>query len=745
MPSVAIIGAGPSGLVAARTFLREQGTRYNVAVFDKQDRVGGMWAVEPGEHDKMLNPDMPTNACRFAESFTDLSWPSLDLRHPSRPEPPAGYLPAFPRAWQVGRYLETYANKWIPNDVLRLRCAVTGVHELDQEDSQRWRVAWQELASGQEQQQEFDHLIIASGFFAAPRPFTLDAHDMTASSKASVKTVHSSRCRSLFADVAPQSWTGEGDVLVVGGSMSGAEAATLLAFQISNRRHAPGSKPFGNPRILHVVSRPFYAVPPLLPKVDDASNGAAFIPSDLFFFNLDRRPKTGEINAGYGRLPSDKAQGTHQALRSLIGDHTELGAPPLVETDTSQPPYVAITAGGMYSEFVRDGTIVPIAGRATALKPQEGSSFPAVSADIESTDGFTHLRDIIGIVQATGYTPFPALDFLPRDIKRELEYDEHSYRLPTILQDHQTSHSRVPNLGFVGFYEGPYWSVVEMQARVLARKWSSNHTPSETTTCTAANVGDEAGVMRDLRSAMHEGAADVPQYYNGDIVGLCEQMARELDIARNDQGFGDRAGPVATFRYCDELSDADEARKACQDLREMLHASSREGRYVSWAAFRAMHGKWKIHRTLDSTLPSMPSGRFTGTAHFYPRIPTADDATGEYLYAEEGDFATASGFNMKASRRYAFRYSEMTERISSWFVKEDGSVDYLFLDLELRPKSVAPASNAWLATASHPCSPDTYDATYEWRFDKAALASFRVKYVVKGPQKDYVSTTWYKR
>lgn len=745
MPSVAIIGAGPCGLVAARTFLREQKTRFDVIVFDKQDHVGGMWAVEPGEHDKMLNPDMPTNASRFAESFSDLSWPSVDLPHSSRPHLPSGYLPAFPRAWQVGHYLETYAERFIPRDVLRLRCAVTAVGESPNGDDKRWTVAWQELSSGQGRQQDFDHLIIASGFFAAPRPSELSVTAGPGHSKPNVKAVHSSRCRSLFEDVAPDNWNGEGDFLVVGGSMSGAEAATLLAFQISDRKHAPGSKPFGNPRVLHVVSRPFYAVPPLVPKMDDASDGAAFIPSDLFFFNLDRRPRTGEINAGYGRLPADKAEGTHQGLRSLIGDQRDLEAPPLVEKDTKQPAYVAITAGGMYSEFVRDGTIVPIEGRATALQRQEGSTFPAVSAAIQGKDTITHLRNIVGVVEATGYTPLPALAFLPQDIKRKLEYDEHSHRLPAILQDHQTIHPAVPGLGFVGFYEGPYWSVAEMQARVLARRWGSSASESGVTAPPDSNEEDEAGVMRDLRNAMHERASGVPQYYNGDIVGLCEQMARELDIKRNDDGFDGRGGPVATFRYCDELSDAEEASKSRQDLQDMLQATSREGRYVAWAAFRATHGEWNVHRTFNSELAPMPSGTFTGTAHFHPRVPTADNATGEYLYNEEGEFATTSGFNIRASRRYAFRYSEDTDRITSWFVKEDGGVDYLFLDLELQPKSAAPAANAWLAKASHPCSPDTYDATYEWHFDKAALKCFKVEYVVKGPQKDYVSTTWYSR
>lgn len=173
----------------------------------------------------------------------------------------------------------------------------------------------------------------------------------------------------------------------------------------------------------------------------------------------------------------------------------------------------------------------------------------------------------------------------------------------------------------------------------------------------------------------------------------------------------------------------------------------------------------------------MPSGTFTGMAHFHPRAPTAQEYQGEYLYVEEGEFVTKQGFAMRASRRYVFRYSEVTDQITSWFVREDGEVDYLFLKLELQLPSQPPTedvsrsssstakgasgcgsrkredggkeggspSNAWTAKATHPCHPDTYEATYEWYFDKVALEGFRVVYNVKGPEKNYVSDTLYKR
>ena len=56
---------------------------------------------------------MPTNLSRFTVSFSDLAWQSVNLaRDPDGAEGSngnGGALPLYPKAWQVGRYLEEYA------------------------------------------------------------------------------------------------------------------------------------------------------------------------------------------------------------------------------------------------------------------------------------------------------------------------------------------------------------------------------------------------------------------------------------------------------------------------------------------------------------------------------------------------------------------------------------------------------------------------------------------------------------
>lgn len=329
MKSVAIIGAGPSGLVAARSFLRIEPRVFDVSIFDKQDRVGGMWAVKPGEQDSMLNPEMPTNGSRFAESFADLSWRAVDLSHPAKPASPSAFIPTFPRAWQVGRYLETYAQRLVPRDVLHLSCEVMEAVETPGGRDGYWEITWKDHAAGTSHVQHFDYLVTASGFFHSARPSGLQQKFETAPRKGShVKMVHSSDFRSLFNDLVSDDWDGEGNILVIGGSNSGAEAATSLAYQISDQKHAPGARQWGKPKVIHVVPHPFYAVPPLLPKTHSIE-GLGFLPTDLYFFSLDRR--TGaNIKAGSGRLPAPLANQIHANLQNLIGDQKDLGSPALV-------------------------------------------------------------------------------------------------------------------------------------------------------------------------------------------------------------------------------------------------------------------------------------------------------------------------------------------------------------------------------------------------------------------------------
>lgn len=138
-------GAGPSGLVTAKTLLHNfpHGT-FSPIIFDSQNQVGGLWPSRPQSAKQVdgppitLDPRMRTNLSRFTVAFSDLAWESVI---------PGVDIPIFPQARQVGQYLACYTERYIPREVLRLGCRV--VQTLRKEaDEPKWNVQWTQQRCG---------------------------------------------------------------------------------------------------------------------------------------------------------------------------------------------------------------------------------------------------------------------------------------------------------------------------------------------------------------------------------------------------------------------------------------------------------------------------------------------------------------------------------------------------------------------------------------------------------------------
>jgi len=335
-----------------------------------------------------------------------------------------------------------------------------------------------------------------------------------------------------------------------------------------------------------------------------------------------------------------------------------------------------------------------------------------------------------------------------------LQYDSDDDRIPVVLERGSYCHSEVPNLGFVGFYEGPYWSIMEMQARLLVRRWANDIDCDTSKASTDKHSKEsERQQMLALRRALKYEPESFSQFWMGDYVGFMESFARDLRIARTElDGFEERGGPLVPARYPYTGKDATEMTKNLTHLDGTLHRVSAGTAFVAKAAFRAMQGSWNIRRDLKSAKTTYPSGRFTGVANFHPRLATDREYDAEYLYIEDGEFVTDTGMTMKGSRRYVYRYQENKDAITAWFVKPDDgkSVDYFFHELQFHVsnkecKSSLLDQKGWSATSHHLCVPDNYYVTYLFQFRGAALGRFRVQYQVKGPEKDYISETWFER
>lgn len=137
---VAVIGAGPGGLVAARYLKSEQ---FEPVIFEKGERLGGQWS---GDADcSGVWPGMRTNTSRIMTAFSDL--------------PHAADAPTYLTGGEVGQYLQRYAQLFDLIPHIRL---AESVREIRRDPKGGWKVETDRL------NQRFEHVIVAGGRFHKP-------------------------------------------------------------------------------------------------------------------------------------------------------------------------------------------------------------------------------------------------------------------------------------------------------------------------------------------------------------------------------------------------------------------------------------------------------------------------------------------------------------------------------------------------------------------------------------------------
>jgi hypothetical protein len=129
---VAVIGAGPGGLVSAKHAIQ---AGFEVSVFEASDDLGGQWNTRAAHSG--IWPGMQTNTSRAMTAFSDY------------PPPPSHDLHPF--AEQIHDYLRSYSDAFGVTDRIRFNAEV---HDL--------RPAWR--VDGE----PFDAVIVATGRFRAP-------------------------------------------------------------------------------------------------------------------------------------------------------------------------------------------------------------------------------------------------------------------------------------------------------------------------------------------------------------------------------------------------------------------------------------------------------------------------------------------------------------------------------------------------------------------------------------------------
>jgi cation diffusion facilitator CzcD-associated flavoprotein CzcO len=221
-----------------------------VTLFEKSYRPGGLWPLTETD-EGLINPDMTTNISRFLVAFGDKAWPAD--------------APLFPKAYQVGQYLHRYIDTYLAKAVdIRYSCPVKAISEPKpgSEDTQwRVRVSNRQGEVAVEEEHRFDHVIISSGFFGKAKIASYIHQGLDQN----VPVVHSTAFRhikDLLKNVKKP-----GKIVVVGGSISGAETAARVADQLSTEMYSPQQSSIQNVdqfSVHHIGRQPFWTFPRLL-------------------------------------------------------------------------------------------------------------------------------------------------------------------------------------------------------------------------------------------------------------------------------------------------------------------------------------------------------------------------------------------------------------------------------------------------------------------------------------------------
>jgi dimethylaniline monooxygenase (N-oxide forming) len=191
MGIVAVIGAGPGGIVAAR-YLKSEGLE--PVIFEQGERIGGQWSGDPGHSG--VWPAMRTNTSRILTAFSDL--------------PHQVDSPTYPTNQMVRKYLQRYVEIFDLTPHIRLK---TPVRELCRDQKRGWTVR---TDAGEE---HYEQVVIATGRYH--KPAIPDVPGLQSFSG-------SGRVSHAFSYKRPEAYRGL-RVLVAGCSISSLEIASDLA------------------------------------------------------------------------------------------------------------------------------------------------------------------------------------------------------------------------------------------------------------------------------------------------------------------------------------------------------------------------------------------------------------------------------------------------------------------------------------------------------------------------------------
>ena len=265
-------------------------------------------------------------------------------------------------------------------------------------------------------------------------------------------------------------------VLVVGGSLSAVE----VAGDISNYTH-----------VTHSFKDPFWIIKRYIPKNPDLET--IKYPLDLVFYNRKfyEAPKISSIEEGYNKK--------NTYMNMLCKDQEGYDELKVDKSEYKLPIKIAIS--DKYLDNIKLGMIKPL--KVKIVKFLENK--------VIFSNGEENIFDTV--IMATGYRV--NLEYLDPTILKQISYNPEDQIQPTILYN-TTFHPKVPNMSFIGIYKGPYFAVMEQQAK-LAINMATGHLPL----LSEEEINEELILEQKIRDLTPK-----PQFPHADYVNFADTITR---------------------------------------------------------------------------------------------------------------------------------------------------------------------------------------------------------------------------
>lgn len=171
--SIAIIGAGPAGLAAAKHLLAEKTAFTKLDIYEQRQATGGVWnytapscAYDPSFQVPRQLPKNQPELEPFASpvyDFLETNIPTTLMRFVDHDYPPGSSI--FPHHSVVLEYLQQYGREL--HKYISFETQVLDVAKPNGTSSP-WLIQLKDLATQKVSQKEYDAVVVASGHYSEP-------------------------------------------------------------------------------------------------------------------------------------------------------------------------------------------------------------------------------------------------------------------------------------------------------------------------------------------------------------------------------------------------------------------------------------------------------------------------------------------------------------------------------------------------------------------------------------------------